>query len=137
MDLESEPVAVSGDWAKRAATLRRHGATENETSFLRHRRVELNAMTSPQLVAFVEAKLSRHGVSKFIPERDVVERHARRTIEGKLLEEAVAKISGGIAAQAKGIMLPTDINQQIEAVFAKHPSVSWDEAVARIIRGRA
>jgi hypothetical protein len=44
MDLESEPVTVSGDWAKRAATLLRHGATDDEIAFLRNRRVELNAM---------------------------------------------------------------------------------------------
>ena len=45
----------------KAATLRRYGATEEEIDFLleRQQRVELNAMTSPEFVAFLERKLPR------------------------------------------------------------------------------
>jgi hypothetical protein len=32
------------------------------------RRVELNAMTSPQFISFVERKLNEHGVKKIVPE---------------------------------------------------------------------
>ena len=39
-----------------------HGATDQEIAFLRTQRVELNAMTSRQFVAYLEAKLSEHGV---------------------------------------------------------------------------
>ena len=61
MDLESEPVPVKDDWEKRAATLKRHGATAAEIDFLRHRRVEINAMTSRQLERDpVMLKHSRH-----------------------------------------------------------------------------
>ena len=80
MSLESEPVTVSGDWTKRAATLRKHSASEDEIIFLRNRRVELNAMTSRQIIDFVEAKFAQHGVTKLIPDEAVIERHARRTI---------------------------------------------------------
>jgi hypothetical protein len=41
MDLQSEPVAVAGNWLRRAATLKRHGATAEEINFLRDRPVEL------------------------------------------------------------------------------------------------
>jgi DNA topoisomerase VI subunit A len=37
MSLESEPVTVSGDWNKRADTLKRHGAEQDEIDFLRNR----------------------------------------------------------------------------------------------------
>jgi hypothetical protein len=48
MDLQGERVTVPDRYA-RAATLRRHGATDQEIEFLSRRRVELNAMTSRQL----------------------------------------------------------------------------------------
>jgi hypothetical protein len=73
MYLESEPVTVTGDWAKRAATLRRHGAIDDEIAFLRNRRVELNAMTYRQLIDFVEAKFAEHNVTKLIPDQNVIE----------------------------------------------------------------
>jgi hypothetical protein len=45
MELEDEAVAIDADeWGK----LKRHGATQEEIAFLCNRRVELNAMTSPQ-----------------------------------------------------------------------------------------
>jgi hypothetical protein len=133
MNLESEPVAVGGNWEKRAATLRRHGAAEDEIAFLRNRRVELNAMTSRQLVDFIETKFAEHNVTKIIPEDTVIERHARRTIEQRLLERAIAKISGEIAEQAKTADLPADLRDQIAAFFEEQPNLPWDEAVAQII----
>jgi hypothetical protein len=65
LELESEPVALSADKEKLANTLRRHGATEDEIAFLMEgQRVELNAMTSDQFVAFVEDKLTEAGIAK-------------------------------------------------------------------------
>src|SRR6516162_3817813 len=63
--------------ATRRATLGRHGATPEEVEFLTPydgdcRRVELNAMTSRQLVDFVEAALARYGVAKVIPDDEVL-----------------------------------------------------------------
>jgi hypothetical protein len=54
LSLQSEPVKVSGNWDARAATLAEHGATRAEIRFLHERRVELNAMTAPVFVAFLE-----------------------------------------------------------------------------------
>jgi hypothetical protein len=50
LDLQSEPVSVSGKWRSRARTLEQYGATPEEIAFLRAQRVELNAMTSRQFV---------------------------------------------------------------------------------------
>jgi hypothetical protein len=68
LDLQSEPVAVTG-WEKCRWTLRRHGATPEEIAFFQDRRVELNAMT-PQLIAFIEEKLTEQGVVKLVPRRE-------------------------------------------------------------------
>jgi hypothetical protein len=88
-ELQSEPVSTSGDWSARAETLLRHGATPEEIAFLRNRRVELNAMTSGQFVEFIENKLSENGVTKVLPNTDVMVEHARRLLERRLAAELV------------------------------------------------
>ena len=75
--LDSEPVETSGDWSTRAATLLAHGASMKKISFLRHRRVELNAMPADVFVRFLERKLAEHGIGKVAPDIDVLEQHAR------------------------------------------------------------
>ena len=90
MDLQAERVTVS-DWYARAATLRRHGATDQEIEFLSRRRVELNAMTSRQFIEFIEAKFAEHGVEKALPNAAVVEAHARRLIEQRLPHDATRR----------------------------------------------
>ena len=65
--LDSEPVETSGDWSARAATLAAHGASVAEINFLRHRRIELNAMPGDVFVRFLERKLAEHGIGKVVP----------------------------------------------------------------------
>jgi hypothetical protein len=69
LNLQAEDVFDKGSLPVRAANLRDNGATKQEIEFLLDRRVELNAMTSDQLVAWIEAKFARHGVRKIIPDK--------------------------------------------------------------------
>jgi hypothetical protein len=135
MDLQSEPVPGESPtaWRKRAATLRRHGATPDEIEFLRTERVELNAMTSRQLVDFIEAKLTAHGVAKFIPDDSTLERQARCVIQHRLTQQALAKLSARIAKQAEAAKLPDALRERVAAVFEKYPAMPWDEAVAAVL----
>jgi hypothetical protein len=135
MGLESEPVDVSGNWDRRAETLRRHGATEEEIEFLEDKRVELNAMTSRQLVDFVEAKLKEHGVVKLIPEDEIIEEHARRLLEQRFAEEAIAPLRAKIAEQAKDAALPDDLLQSIADKVDEKPYLPWDVALAYVLNG--
>jgi DNA topoisomerase VI subunit B len=135
MDLQSEPVVVAGDWDKRAATLRQHGATEDEIDYLRHRRVELNAMTSPQLVEFIEAQLTQHGVSKLIPDDDVIEKHARHVIEQELARDSFEKIRADFVEKARIAKLPADLRTRLETYLERNPQSSWDAALATVIVG--
>jgi hypothetical protein len=134
MDLQSEPVAVAGDWRKRATTLQRHGATEEEIAFLQDHRVELNAMTSRQLIDFIEEKFAEHGVAKLIPDAATIEQHARRVIERQLVEQAIAKVAEEIAEKAKTAELPTKLRERIEEIVEEQPELPWDVAVAKIVR---
>ena len=139
MGLEAETVKVENRQARRAR-LREHGATKEEIEFLVPsdededcRRVELNAMTSPQLVEFVERKLDQYMVAKVVPEDDVIQAHARRLIERTLTGMAIAKMAADIADMAKEIELPADLADRIGGILADHPEMSWDQAAAQIL----
>jgi len=136
MDLQPEPVIVDGDWQKRAATLRRHGATDAEVDFLRNRRVELNAMTSRQIIDFVEAKFAEYGVSKIIPDDATIEQQYRRVVHHKLMEQAIEAAEKAITEQLRTTAPPEDFRQQLADKLTTRPTLSWDMAVAAIIRDR-
>jgi hypothetical protein len=133
MDLLAEPFATNKDWRAVSETLKRHGATPAEIAFLADERVELNAMTSDEFIAFIERKFAEHGVAKVVPDSDVIEQHARNVIEGQLIENAVAKLAPKIKEQAAAVALPGNLRQQIEAELKESPTLSWDEAVADLV----
>jgi hypothetical protein len=133
MGLQSEPTNVSGDWAKRKATLRRHGATPEEIAFLESERVELNAMTSRQFLDFVKAKLDEHGVEKLVAEEATLEQHARRLIEQELAKKAIARVASKIAKEAASRKLPADLTARVAAVLGDKPHLPWDAALAVVL----
>jgi hypothetical protein len=92
-------------------------------------------MTSPQLIAFVEAKFAEHGVTKFVPEDNVILQHARRCIQRHLMDREIAEISMDFTRRASAIELPTDLTEKIRSALAENPSLSWDDAVEQIVRG--
>jgi hypothetical protein len=148
--LQSEPVVnKKGKRQARAVTLERHGATAEEIEFLlgpasgdddgigfTGRRVELNAMTSDQLVAFVESKLTEHGVEKVIPNDYTLERQARRLIQQRLIAEEVAKITEAVAKRAAEAEFPGDLRERVEKLLRTSPAQSWDAAVSDILNRR-
>jgi hypothetical protein len=130
-----------GDKSAFINNLRENGATEEEVEFMfrdfdRHRstrRVELNAMTSRQLVNLIERKLHEHKFTKIIPKQDLLaktyiamERGRRLEIEAKTIEKI----------DMKGFKAPKDLKRLIEAELKKNPSVRWDAAIAALIRQR-
>jgi hypothetical protein len=135
MELESEPAVISGDWDKRIRTLQRHGAIAEEIAFLEDERVALNAMTSRQLIDFVEAKLEEHGVVKLVPDEDMLQQHARRLIEQQLAAAEVEKLRTKLSRAAARTPLPADLRQAVERRLAEEPQLPWDAALAELLRG--
>ena len=139
MGLESETVKVEPtSRAARRETLYKHGASVEEVMFLAPlagdcRRVELNAMTSRQLVDFVEAALADHGVAKVMPDAEVLQQHARHQIETKLTGELIAANAEAIARQAAAALLPDNLAEQVALLMRSEPTLSWDQALARLI----
>jgi DNA topoisomerase VI subunit B len=130
--LQSERVSDKGSEATRRANLRRNGATEEEIEFLLHRRVELNAMTSRQLVAFVERKLQEHGIGKVVPKSaklvDAYRLFARGREAEHIISRELKKLNGG-----SEVKVPRDLQVKVRTYLKKHPTMRWDEAVGAIV----
>jgi hypothetical protein len=139
MGLEAEAVKVDNREARRD-TLLEHGATEDEITFLIEpddddmcHRVELNAMTSRQLVDFVEEKLAEHGVKKVMPANGALEQQARRLIEQAMTRKVLEAAATEIAQRAAEIELPADLEDRIEALLKERPARAWDQALTQIV----
>ena len=131
LELESEPVALSADKEKLANTLRRHGATEDEIAFLMEgQRVELNAMTSDQFIAFVESKLTEAGIAKVVPPKARLDDAYRLFARSKRVKTVVEEAIGAIAGAE--ISVPNDLSDQVRAYLAEHPDEPWERAVRHV-----
>ena len=140
MNLEAEIVEVKSREARRM-TLYEHGASREEVTFLAPydeaeecRRVELNAMTSRQIVDFVEDALAAHDVEKVVPTGDVLEQQARHRLQIKLTNERLAEQADEIAQQVAAMARPEDLAAQIRELRAgslKCPGIRlWRSSVS-------
>jgi hypothetical protein len=108
--------------------LRTNGAREEEIAFMFRdfdrlrstRRVELNAMTSPQFVAFVERKLRENGVAKIIPDQDLLAEVYAGVARGRRLEEAVEHID---EIDVKDCKPPKDLEKRVRKMLGKRPAM--------------
>jgi len=130
LDLQDEEVFDKGRPSVRRANLRENGATGEEIEFLLHRRVELNAMTSNQLVAWLEQKFSEHGTRKIVPDAETLARAYRTELRAQKIATAVAKIV------KKGIQIdvPSNLDEKVAAYLHEHPHASWNDAVSKLTR---
>lgn len=136
----------SEDWVfeKRGLreNLRDYGATEEEIAFLVRRevkvgnkirtegkRVELNALTSPQIIELVETELIGHGVNKVIPDQATLAAAYRAEIEyrhaRKAIEEAIQKARKELGE----ITVPDDLAERVSAYLKGNPSAAWEDAI--------
>jgi hypothetical protein len=119
------------DYAKRENLLL-NGATKQEVDFLLSKRVELNALTSDQLIAFIEGKLAKHGIKKVIPKADLLRDAYRLFVNSKRVEEIVAQTIEDI--ESENIAAPPNLGVRVAAHLRKHPELRWDQAVAAIVQ---
>jgi Topoisomerase 6 subunit A/Spo11, Toprim domain len=138
LGLQSEPVVFEKSAAALRENLEGYGATDAEIAFLigRRQRVELNAMTSPQLIELIETALIEHGVKKVIPSADILASVYRKQIEYKqargAIEQAIEAARHGLDA----VPIPGDLHDQVAAYLISHPTVPWERAVG-VVAGRA
>lgn len=139
MNLENEEVTYPSEVTPKGS-LRKTGASEEECSFLVEggrpkawygHRVELNAMSSDQLVTWLDGKLEKAGVCKVVPGEDVLGRAYRRAVcVAKIQKEidlVVAKYDGS------GVEIPVGLSQRIVKMI-QGTTQSWDSAVSELAR---
>jgi hypothetical protein len=129
MGLESEyQHHPKGTKAALVDNLRTNGASEEEIAFMFRdfdtlrstRRVELNAMTSPQFVAFVESQLRENGVAKLVPNQDLLAKVYLGFERGRRLKQAAAKLD---TIDMTNVKVPADLERRIRKVLKKSPSM--------------
>jgi hypothetical protein len=131
LDLESsaEDVHDPGMRFSRKENLLLNGATEEEAEFLLDRRVELNALTSDQLVNLIETKLVESGIRKIVADKDLLNRTYEAAVRTRTIQEILDRI---LSDTATSVTVPDDLHPQVEAFLREHPEVRWDEAVRTI-----
>jgi len=118
--------------------LRTNGASEAEINFMFRdfdrlrstRRVELNAMTSPQFVAFVERKLKENGVKKVVPDLELLTEVYAGIERGWRLEQAIEELD---EIDMEDFKAPEDLAKRVKAELKKHPHIRWDAAVEAVV----
>jgi hypothetical protein len=159
MNLASEPYIIEQTKDPKER-LTEYGVTAEELAFLigrPHReayktywdatRVELNAMTSPQLIAWLERKLIAHGVEKVVPDVELLapiwQDRAReaalesfKTANGdkvldleKQLADAKSQLEEDFAGQYKAPRTPKDLREQVAEYLTANPLEPWDNAI--------
>lgn len=136
LGLESEPQFndVSDDTLD---SMRSYGCTEAELEFILGEsldgdgeRVELNAMTSRQLVDLIEDKLREHGVKKIVPSDAELATIYAREVHMLEVQRRVDRI---VAKQkAGGVKPPKGLAAKIRSQLKKHPEQRWDAALREI-----
>jgi hypothetical protein len=139
MGLESEhQFHAKGKKAAMTANLRANGASEAEVAFMfadfdrlrSTRRVELNAMTSPQFIAFLERKLIEAGVAKIIPGDELLGEVFAGLERGRRLQKALDDV--GQDTDDEDVKAPKDLRRRVAALLKKKPALRWDAALLEI-----
>jgi hypothetical protein len=118
-----------------------NGATTEEVTFMfadweKHpgclRRVELNALTSPQFVQFLDDKLRQHGIEKVVPQADELANAYSLFVGNAKVEAVIKKAVDNMDEDDEEIEVPEDLEQQVRKYLEDHPTARWDEAVQNI-----
>jgi hypothetical protein len=121
--------------------LRECGATEQECQFLvseqvseklwRGRRVELNEMSSPMFIHYLENKLIQHGVKKLVPDQDTL---AEAYLQAHKLNRINAVVAEFLKSDDVKVEVPDNLEEQVRQMI-EGTNLSWDQAIWRIVSG--
>ena len=117
----ARPRTSSGSWSAAAPGMAWCG-----------RRVELNAMTSDQLVAWLEAKLQEHGVQKVVPDEQMLGDAYRRAWRIEQLRTVMVPEIARLSSV--DVPVPANLTDRVGERIAAVPTSAWDDAVRAIAR---
>jgi len=139
-DLPSEPIDYKRTRKYPGHYLKSCGCTVDEINFLVNpncrwswegQRVELNAMTSEQLIEWLKKKLDEHGVEKYIPGKDDLIKGYQRAKYLQRIEEKIREVEENMKYEAEEIAEEDidKINKEVKKLLKKDPELSWDRAL--------
>jgi len=138
LSLQSEPVQYSGQ-VNPSYNLKENGATDEECNFIVQQRgsywvgqrVELNAMTSRQLIDWLEAKLKAAGVTKVVPGKKMLNEAFRRSRHLARIQDAIDEAIKDLKKQK--VSVPRDLEKRLKAKL-KGTALAWDQALWELTR---
>ena len=112
--------------------------------WLQTNRVELNAMTTPQFIDWLDDKMAEFGDGKLIPPEDVLEEELDDQIESKVREEITerilreADVERQVADAIAAIETPdgATLAQEIADRFEQVPDSAWRDHIEDVARRR-
>jgi hypothetical protein len=132
--LEREPAADSKVRPNLLrAQLAENGASPAEIDILLDDRVELNAMTSGDLIDMIEHKLVDYGLKKVIPDGGLLADTYRAFQRSQQLRKKFNEMERQFDKEATVADIPKDLEQRVCAVLAEHPDLRWDAAVQLVL----
>lgn len=111
--------------------LRASGATEVEIRFLLTRRVELNAFASDKFIEWIERKLEQHGIKNLIPDETTLGMAYRRIRQQAAVQKVIDAALTDLVVDNSEV--PDSLANLIGEIQAADSSVTWDEALKRVV----
>ncbi len=121
-----------------------------DREWLQQHRVELNAMSTPQFIAWLERKFEAHAASKVVPPRSVLRaelrEQTRAEVTGRLtaqilleakLEERVLAVVADLEEQTRTIRFAASLEKTVRARLDDEPELSWRVPIADRARSLA
>jgi hypothetical protein len=113
--------------------------------WLQTHRVELNAMTTPQLIEWLDEKMERFGPGKLIPPAKVLEQDLKARVKGKVRAEITEQIlrEAGLDSQVDAAMAALDLPDGeelasgIQQMFEGRPDAEWRAHIEVIAEERS
>jgi hypothetical protein len=132
--LEREPAAASKVRPSiLRAQLSENGASDAEIDILLKERVELNAMTSADLVAMIERRLQAYDLGKVIPDDDVLAETYRAFDRSQRLRKKFKEMEQQFDREAAVADIPENLRLSVRGVLAVHADLRWDEAIQVVL----
>ena len=110
--------------------------------WLQTRRIELNAMTTPQLIEWLDQKMEAFGAGKLIPPAEVLEedlaQRAKKKVRAEITERILREedLDGQVAAAMAALELPDGdvLARGIEQLFEDQPDAEWRDHVEAVAK---
>jgi hypothetical protein len=115
---------------------------ESWEDWLQAHRVELNAMTTPQFIAWLDGKMAAY--NKLIPPPDVLEAELEERLEAEIRDVITARILEGagfedqVAEALAKIERPSgaELADGINKLFSDHPEREWRDHINAVVSKR-